>query len=391
MSHQDSMDIVQVFNFFLLAGAVHGFIFNLVTFLARKSIEPAVLYLNLFVFFISLNNIQSWILDKGFIEANSIFYFATVPWYVFIVPMFYAFLVYYLELEKKKWPFIRITLALFFIELFMRIGLLYGVNAGNWPMSLLSGYNVLEDAITLSYSLLLYYKSLRILYAHEDLYRPILAFDNLRWVKRFLKIGGVVIFLWFLAIMLNVLSPQIQPPYNYYPLRLGSTILIYWVGYQAFFHYVILKDRIKLRARITNKTTPLNHNSAPALSIPYRSNKDSNKDKEIFREVNHYVHTNQSYLDPLLSLESLSEELETGQSTLSRMINQQSGKNFSDYINELRVEEAKKLLADTEFNAYTIVAIGLECGFNSRSTFYSAFNKFTGMTPTAYRAHNTHL
>ena len=66
-------------------------------------------------------------------------------------------------------------------------------------------------------------------------------------------------------------------------------------------------------------------------------------------------------------------------------MNTYAGSNFSDYINSYRVEEAKKLLADTTFDNYTIVAVGLECGFNSKSTFYNAFKKFTGVTPTVYK------
>jgi AraC-like DNA-binding protein len=66
--------------------------------------------------------------------------------------------------------------------------------------------------------------------------------------------------------------------------------------------------------------------------------------------------------------------------------NSYSSYNFSDFINSLRVEQAKKFLSDNEFSQYTIVAIGLECGFNSKSTFYSAFKNFTSETPTTYRA-----
>jgi len=72
-------------------------------------------------------------------------------------------------------------------------------------------------------------------------------------------------------------------------------------------------------------------------------------------------------------------------------MNAHAGSNFPDYINKYRVKEAKKLLGDNNFSAYTIVAIGLECGFNSKSTFYYAFKKFTGLTPTAYRKEATSL
>ncbi len=78
---------------------------------------------------------------------------------------------------------------------------------------------------------------------------------------------------------------------------------------------------------------------------------------------------------------------ETGLSTsyLSKIINTNSDYNFSDFINNFRIEKAKKLLADAEYNNYTYIAIGYECGFNSKSTFYTAFKKFTGQTPSIYK------
>ena len=74
-----------------------------------------------------------------------------------------------------------------------------------------------------------------------------------------------------------------------------------------------------------------------------------------------------------------------GTSSLSKLINGNFEVNFSDYINQLRVEEARKALLNPEFNNYTIVAVGLECGFNSKSTFYTAFRKITGQTPSEFR------
>ena len=73
-------------------------------------------------------------------------------------------------------------------------------------------------------------------------------------------------------------------------------------------------------------------------------------------------------------------------SHISKVINTTSNFNFSDYINLLRVEQAKKLLSNSDFDRYTIVSVGLECGFNSKSTFYTAFKKFTNYTPTEFRA-----
>ena len=60
---------------------------------------------------------------------------------------------------------------------------------------------------------------------------------------------------------------------------------------------------------------------------------------------------------------------------VSQILQKNTNYNFTDYINELRVEKAKKYLTDVKYSDYTIVSIGLECGFYSKSTFYRAFFK----------------
>ncbi|MEL6256529.1 MAG: helix-turn-helix domain-containing protein [Bacteroidota bacterium] len=70
---------------------------------------------------------------------------------------------------------------------------------------------------------------------------------------------------------------------------------------------------------------------------------------------------------------------------LSQIINQKEGKNFFDFINGYRVEEVKRNLADPNFDHFSILGIGLEAGFKSKSTFNAVFKKMTGHTPTAYK------
>ncbi len=363
-----------IFNFLMIAGAVQGFIFNVATFLSRKKIERPILFLNLLVFFLSLNNLQSWFIEKHFIDSEFLLHDFTVPWYVLIVPMFYAFLVYYLEIEEKRFPFIRTSLIIFFLELITRTVVIFLVNNEKWSSENLEIYNNIEDAITLLYSLFLFYKAIQIVFRHGTFDTPVLAFDDLKWLKWFFYLGGGVFVLWMMSIVFNS-TGIVQKPYSYYPLRLGSSILIYWVGYQAFFRYVVLKDRILLRKEIRKKS----------FSKSIKRTVKEDRGESAFEEINSYVNANQKFLDPYLSLENLAEELGISSSGLSKTMNSYAGSNFSDYINKYRVEEAKTLLGDSSFSAYTIVAIGLECGFNSKSTFYAAFKKFTGLTPTAYR------
>lgn len=98
-----------------------------------------------------------------------------------------------------------------------------------------------------------------------------------------------------------------------------------------------------------------------------------------------WLETERPYLDPNLSLQTSSEHLNISSGYLSQIINQLSGTNFSEFVSVYRIGCAKNMLIDSEYHNYTIAAIGLEAGFNSKSAFYNAFKKHSGLTPTEYR------
>jgi len=88
------------------------------------------------------------------------------------------------------------------------------------------------------------------------------------------------------------------------------------------------------------------------------------------------------YQENDLSLAKLAEVSGMNIHLVSKAINECSGGNFYDWINRYRVEKAKKLLIDSN---QQVSLICYDVGFNSKSTFYSAFKKETGLTPGAYR------
>lgn len=89
------------------------------------------------------------------------------------------------------------------------------------------------------------------------------------------------------------------------------------------------------------------------------------------------------YRNPDLKLHDLAREVSVSSHQLSALLNEQLGKNFTTYVNEYRVAEACRRM--TEQPGYTLEAIGYEAGFNSKSTFFSAFKKINGMTPATYQ------
>lgn len=367
------MTFQQIFDFFLIIGAIHGFLFVIGTFLIRRKFEIQVVFLNLFVLFLSLNNFQTWLIQKELIFPNLFDGQFVVPWNLLIVPSFYAFLVYYLGIESKRWPFVVFSSILFGVAILARLIIIYSVDQGLAEEILIRRYNLGEDIIALVYSIFLYIKSIRLLFHYGSLYPEILKLDNLNWIKWFLRLGGAVFVFWILAVVLNTMAKNENPFYSYYPLRFFSSLLIYWVGYQGFFQYVVLKDRIGLRSVLS------------ASKGQHKVAFETLSNQSEFDSVNDYVENNQRYLDPLLSLNMLADELNMGTSKLSKLINSHAGESFTDYINTMRIKEAKRILNDPQYDNYTIVSIGLECGFNSKSAFYASFRKICAMSPVSFR------
>ena len=93
----------------------------------------------------------------------------------------------------------------------------------------------------------------------------------------------------------------------------------------------------------------------------------------------------QLYKDSMLTLQDLAEEMAISQHHLSQVINMQLGKNFYDFVNAYRAEEAMQRLRDPRSADVTILTIALEAGFNSKSSFNTFFKKYTGVTPSQYR------
>ena len=81
----------------------------------------------------------------------------------------------------------------------------------------------------------------------------------------------------------------------------------------------------------------------------------------------------------------MAEQLRISTNYLSQVINEKFDKNFFDFINDYRVEEAKSMLADSTKAGLSIITIANDAGFNSKSSFYTAFNKHVGTTPSEFR------
>jgi AraC-like DNA-binding protein len=299
---------------------------------------------------------------------------------MFIFPSFYNFLRYYLGVVEKVPGYMRAGIILFLSAVLVRVGVvlyaMYGLDGD--PDAFIERYNVLEEIVGISFSLFVFAHCFILVFRKEVLYRDFLDYDDVRWIKVFMILGIVNCFVWLIGLSLRA-KLGYQDFAIYYPLNLASSIVLYWIGYQGLFRYTIVQERVQLRQSIRS-------GKALTTSVPGGTNPGlDEKHAREFKAIQDYILKEQRFLDPLLSLNSMAGEVSVSPGHLSRLINTHGNKNFTDFINEYRVEQAKSILKDPEFENYTIAAIGLECGFNSKSTFYSAFKKFTSLSPSGYK------
>ena len=108
-------------------------------------------------------------------------------------------------------------------------------------------------------------------------------------------------------------------------------------------------------------------------------------DIAVVNKVLEHMKTNKPYLNHLLTLENLANQLDMTSRFLSQIINRHFKQNFFEFINSYRINESKILLERSENTSTTILQILEQAGFNSKATFNTFFKKTVGLTPTQYR------
>jgi AraC-like DNA-binding protein len=91
------------------------------------------------------------------------------------------------------------------------------------------------------------------------------------------------------------------------------------------------------------------------------------------------------YLNPKLTIEELSNLSRIPPRSLTVVLNEELNQNFNDFINTYRIKEAERLLTSTKKRFKTVLEVVYEVGFNSKSSFNTAFKKQIGMTPTQFK------
>ena len=204
---------------------------------------------------------------------------------------------------------------------------------------------------------------------------------HLNWLKHSvwaLSALTIVSFLYLLGELL--LSSSIQHMGFYGGLAL--VLLIYAISYKA----ISQPDILSLFQN--EKKTPdiINNNQVTDSLEKVDETKATIKTESLLsKKLKDLMEREKLYLNEKLSGNEMAETLGISRHRLSEVLNNELGTNFYNFINHYRIEACKQKMADPKFEHYTLLALALECGFNSKTTFNTVFKKETGITPKQFK------
>jgi len=203
---------------------------------------------------------------------------------------------------------------------------------------------------------------------------------DLNWLANFTRIYLIIMatsFVLFLIQILAWLPFSVDQVYSiiYTVLIIGILIMTY----QGIQHYTI--DQVIS----TSSQVELNVISPKEKKNEIEQRRSLTAEEENFESnMLNVIEKQKLYLNPQLSLKDLALTLNASTHFVSKVINSKSKRSFYDLINQYRVAYLKQLLENPEFENLTILALGLDSGFNSKASLNRVFKKHAGLTPKQY-------
>lgn len=183
------------------------------------------------------------------------------------------------------------------------------------------------------------------------------------WFRPFLK-GFSVIILFKISIFVV---------WNIFQLE-GLCVFLSSIFLLASF--IIVNTLILLA--LLNKERIMQVNKYESLSI------NDNEIENVYERIMDVLVLKKEYRNPLINLTQLSKKTGIPSNRISMVINEKTGKNLNELINKHRIEDAQEIMKQQRSQS-KILDIAFEVGFNSKSTFNTAFKKYTGFTPSEFK------
>lgn len=228
---------------------------------------------------------------------------------------------------------------------------------------------------------------LLVIYKHLNKYRKILVENysdaeklNTRWLSQ-------LIFLFSLTFIIGVVRTFFR--FSQYSQYEGILLLMVMISFSLTICWILWQALHKPQLFVGVNSTIEVISEPSATKKQLKGSKigviETEKDNALVAQLKDFMLLNKPFLDPFLNVESLAEQINQPSGELSLTINRKIGQHFFDFVNSYRINLAAEMLINESQQDKTILDILYEVGFNSKSSFNTAFKKHLLMTPSQYR------
>lgn len=383
--------LFRVYDILILPAVIQGFILGMILLFRRNANRLPFRFLAMLIialsllnikFYFSLNLLINYVTNVGGNPTYGIQFLSfPLSGVLFIGPALYF---YVRSLTASDFRFQRKHL-LHFIPgfIFIAINTIAFITAGSRSApthaasaNALSTVASIENFLAIALSFYYIILSVRLMQRHELwVYQHFSATSSksLKWLRNLIISLSCIWIVWFFAVSINFFTHDFILTYlSSYPFQVLTSIIIFWIGYVGFIEGELFSAEISFE----NKIDTLN----AVTSKPSQVNKET-KDALL-----NAMSREKLFLVPDLTLAMLSHQLNVSARNISQTLNNDLNTNFHDFVNAYRVEEVKQRLLDPQYAHLTILAVALESGFNSKSSFNRIFMKTTGVSPKAFKS-----
>jgi len=335
----------------LLITFSQGIIISLFLLANRNIRRSRYAYLLLMAFFLSLSIMQAWLHVKN-IRLPGIWQYVFAPWFFFLMPFMFMYVESLVSVPRlsKKFLVLAFFLFTFNVMVTMYVARHYAQEI-EYLKSFLWEWIHANEVIGLAFSwgllflIYFYYKR------NQKLFHPYLQ----RWITRSFYFANAIFLLWGLVIYGKYTGrfPEKNVHYINEALHLSSSFIVYWIIYAGIFHRMIL-----------------DYNDTNLW--------DNTKEIHLLNLIEHY----EWYKDPHANLKKIAERLRISPSRLHKMVQRHYHSKFDEYLTDLRLEEAKRLMS--QYPKVTVDEIALMCGYTDAESFREAFKNSYGIEPEMF-------
>ncbi|MFO7840989.1 MAG: helix-turn-helix domain-containing protein [Fidelibacterota bacterium] len=335
-----------------------------IMFLLKKDSRLPDRILAVWLFFISLNMLLSLL--------NTRFSLTAFPFLPFIYgPLLYIYINTLIS-EKPRlryyYPSLSVPVIAFFI-----VSLIYRKEpvldfenflVNDSLLALRVSYAALLILSFMGYSIITFIK----LHKHRISIKNLYSYTSQKITLGWALFVSISFFVLYAAVFIIGFTRIVISDFSLDPVLMGNIVLVFHAF--AFSIFGFLQDRIYPEPK----------------QKKYLHSSLSDRELELLRQkLLDVMDEKQLYLDPELNILDVANLLHVTRHHVTQVLNEKLGKNFYNFINTYRIEIAKEKLTDPRNDRFTILAIGYDSGFNSKSSFNTLFRKHVGLTPSEYR------